>query len=46
MKSHANKNKEISIEYRLLKLNQILRGWINYYGVANSRKASKTRQMD
>jgi hypothetical protein len=25
------------MEYRLLKLNQITRGWINYYGIANAR---------
>ena len=25
------------MEYRILKLNQIMRGWINYYGIANAR---------
>ena len=24
------------MEYRLLKLKQIIRGWINYYGIANA----------
>lgn len=25
------------MEYRILKLNQITRGWVNYYGIANAR---------
>jgi hypothetical protein len=37
IKFYTNRNKGISMEYRLLKLNQIMRGWINYYGVANAR---------
>lgn len=37
VKFHTNRNKGISMEYRLLKLNQITRGWINYYGIANAR---------
>ena len=37
VKFYTNRNKGISMEYRLLKLNQITRGWINYYGIANAR---------
>lgn len=37
VKFYTNRNKGISMEYRLLKLNQIIRGWINYYGIANAR---------
>ena len=37
VKFHTNRNKGISMEYRLLNLNQITRGWINYYGIANAR---------
>ncbi len=37
IKFYTNRNKGISMEYRLLKLNQIMRGWINYYGIANAR---------
>lgn len=37
VKFYTNRNKGISMEYRLLKLNQITRGLINYYGVANAR---------
>lgn len=33
----TNRNRGISMEYRLLKLKQIIRGWINYYGIANAR---------
>lgn len=37
VKFYTNRNKGVSMEYRLLKLNQITRGWINYYGIANAR---------
>ena len=37
IKFYTNRNKGISMEYRLLKLNEITRGWINYYGIANAR---------
>lgn len=36
-KFYTNRNKGISMEYRILKLNQVIRGWINYYGIANAR---------
>lgn len=41
---YTNRNTGISIEYRLLKLNQIMRGWINYYGLANAK--AKLRELD
>ncbi|NRT63395.1 group II intron reverse transcriptase/maturase [Clostridium saccharoperbutylacetonicum] len=37
VKFYTNRNKGISMEYRLHKLNQITKGWINYYGIANAR---------
>ena len=37
IKFYTNRNKGIGVEYRQLKLNQIMRGWINYYGIANAR---------
>lgn len=37
VKVYTNRNNGISMEYRLLKLNQITKGWINYYGIANAR---------
>lgn len=36
IKFYTNRNKGISMEFRLVKLNQIMRGWINYYGIANA----------
>lgn len=33
----TNRNKGISMEYRLKKLNQITVGWINYYGIAKAK---------
>ena len=36
IKFYTNRNTGISMEFRLLKLNQIMRGWINYYGIANA----------
>ena len=36
IKFYTNRNKGISMEYRLIKLNQIMRGWINYYEIANA----------
>lgn len=44
VKFYTNRNKGISMEYRLLKLNQITRGWINYYGTANARR--KLAELD
>ena len=41
---YTNRNTGISIEDRLLKLNQIMRGWINYYGLANAK--AKLRELD
>ena len=38
VKFYTNRNKGISIEYRIRKLNQITRGWVNYYGYANARR--------
>ena len=33
----TNRNKGISMELRLLKLNQITMGWINYFGIAKAK---------
>ena len=41
---YTNRNTGISIEYRMKKLNQIMRGWINYYGIANAK--SKLAELD
>ena len=38
IKLYTNRNTGISMDYRLLKLNQIIRGWINYYGIANASR--------
>ena len=44
VKFYTNRNKGISMEYRLSKLNQIIRGWINYYGIADAR--GKLAELD
>ena len=44
IKFYTNRNRGISMEYRILKLNQIMRGWINYYGIANAR--GKLEKLD
>lgn len=44
MKFHTNRNKGIGMDYRLLKLNPIIIGWINYYGIANAH--GKLIQLD
>lgn len=44
IKFYTNRNKGISMEFRIAKLNQITRGWINYYGVANAR--GKLNELD
>jgi RNA-directed DNA polymerase len=44
IRTYTNRNIGISMENRLLKLNQIMRGWINYYGLANAR--AKLRELD
>ncbi len=44
VKFYTNRNKGISMEFRLKKLNQIMRGWINYYGIANAR--GKLAELD
>ena len=36
IKFYTNRNKGISMEYRLIKLNQIMQGWINYSEIANA----------
>lgn len=40
----TNRNKGIGMDYRLLKLRQIIIGWINYYGIANAH--GKLIQLD
>ncbi|MGL5381523.1 group II intron reverse transcriptase/maturase [Clostridium sp.] len=37
VKEITNRNKGISMELRLLKLNQIIVGWINYFGIAKAK---------
>ena len=37
VKDITNRNKGISMGWRLLKLNQILVGWINYFGIAKAK---------
>ncbi|WP_297633600.1 group II intron reverse transcriptase/maturase [uncultured Clostridium sp.] len=44
IKFYTNRNKGISMEYRLKKLNQIIIGWINYYRIANA--SAKLRRLD
>ena len=44
IKFYTNRNIGISMEYRLKKLNQIMRGWINYYGIANA--VAKLKELD
>ncbi|MGL4847988.1 MAG: group II intron reverse transcriptase/maturase [Clostridium sp.] len=44
IKFYTNRNTGINMEYRLKKLNQIMRGWINYYGIANAK--AKLKELD
>lgn len=44
IKFYTNRNIGISMESRLKKLNQIMMGWINYYGIANS--VAKLKELD
>lgn len=44
IKFYTNRNIGISMESRLKKLNQIMRGWINYYGIANA--TAKLKELD
>jgi len=37
VKDITNRNKGISMEWRLLKLNQKIIGWINYFGIAKAK---------
>ena len=36
----TNRNWGVSMGYQLFKVSQFLRGWINYYGIANTYQAS------
>lgn len=40
----TNRNKGISMEYRILRLNQVIIGWINYFGIAKA--SAKIKQLD
>ncbi|WP_373897786.1 group II intron reverse transcriptase/maturase [Haloimpatiens sp. FM7315] len=40
----TNRNNGISMEYRIIKLNQLTIGWINYFGVAKAN--AKIKQLD
>ncbi|WP_294162424.1 group II intron reverse transcriptase/maturase [uncultured Clostridium sp.] len=44
IKFYTNRNIGISMKSRLKKLNQIMRGWINYYGIANA--VAKLKELD
>ena len=44
IKFYTNRNIGISMESRLKKLNQIMMGWINYYGIANA--VAKLKELD
>jgi group II intron reverse transcriptase/maturase len=32
----TNRNKGISMDFRMMKLTDVIKGWINYYGIANA----------
>ena len=38
VKSITNRNRGISMDLRLLKLNDSIKGWINYFGIANAKR--------
>jgi len=38
----TNRNKGISMEYRLKRLNEIIGGWINYFGIAKAKARIKS----
>ena len=38
VKSITNRNRGISMDLRLLKLNDSIKGWINYFGIANDKR--------
>ena len=40
MRRLTNRNWGVSMGYQLFKVSQFLRGWINYYGIANAYQAS------
>ena len=44
IKFYTKRNIGISMESRLKKLNQIMMGWINYYGIANA--VAKLKELD
>lgn len=44
VKSITNRNIGISMDLRLLKLNDSIKGWINYFGIANAKR--KLSELD
>lgn len=40
----TNRNRGISIDLRVLKLNDSIKGWINYFGIANAKR--KLEELD
>ena len=44
VKSITNRNRGISMDLRLLKLNYSIKGWINYFGIANAKR--KLSELD
>lgn len=38
VKSITNRNRGISMDLRLFKLNDSIKGWINYFGIANAKR--------
>lgn len=40
----TNRNRGISMDFRILKLNDSIKGWINYFGIADAKR--KLRELD
>lgn len=38
MKKLTNRNTGIPMDYRLMKINDFIKGWINYFGIANAKR--------
>ena len=44
VKSITNRNRGISMDDRLMRLNDSIKGWINYFGIANAKR--KLMELD
>ena len=40
----TNRNKSVSMDFRMMKLTDVIKGWINYYGIANA--GAKLTKLD